>query len=106
MVELTHKRLIPKVISHPPVSSPAPGQWTCAQLIVHFVANIVVAPQELCGFYSTETIGPQEKKYRGLSTQFEPCDARRAFPCFDEPAIKAKYKVLVETCSVHERLSF
>ena len=43
---------------------------------------------ELRGFYLSKTA---LRNY--AVTQFEPTDARRAFPCFDEPAFKATYDV-------------
>ncbi|PGH23121.1 hypothetical protein AJ80_02749 [Polytolypa hystricis UAMH7299] len=35
-------------------------------------------------------------QYYMLSTQFEACDARRAFPCFDEPNLKSTFDFEIE----------
>lgn len=51
---------------------------------------------QLRGFYRTEYDLAQEKRVCAV-TQFEACDARRAFVCWDEPAIKAKYEISIVT---------
>ncbi|GEQ71063.1 hypothetical protein JCM33374_g4744 [Metschnikowia sp. JCM 33374] len=52
----------------------------------------------MAGFYKSSYKEDNETK-RMLSTQFEATDARRAFPCLDEPALKATFTVHLTTDS-------
>jgi len=48
---------------------------------------------QLHGFYRSTYTDPQGVDHIIATTQFEATDARRAFPCWDEPAFKATYQV-------------
>ncbi|KAL1998632.1 hypothetical protein VTN02DRAFT_5868 [Thermoascus thermophilus] len=47
----------------------------------------------MAGFYRSSYKGKNGETKYIASTQMEPTDARRAFPCFDEPALKAHFTV-------------
>jgi aminopeptidase N len=64
-----------------------------------------VMNNEMAGFYRSKYKPPvtpaksvprDDEWHYMLSTQFESCDARRAFPCFDEPNLKATFDLEVE----------
>src|SRR5262249_19956020 len=45
------------------------------------------------GFYRSQYNDSAGRQHTLATTQFEATDARRAFPCWDEPALKAVYGV-------------
>jgi len=74
----------------------SPGRW---ELLISFSG---VLNDKLHGFYRSTYKDVSGRDKTLASTQFESTDARRAFPCWDEPAFKAVFQV---TLVVDENLS-
>ncbi|NXT01576.1 ERAP1 aminopeptidase, partial [Jacana jacana] len=71
-------------------------------LHIQYLANL---SESFHGFYKS-TYRTQEGELRVLAaTQFEPTAARMAFPCFDEPAFKARFSVKIRREPRHHALS-
>lgn len=62
-----------------------PGSW---RLHLRFRG---ILNDKLRGFYRSTYKDEQGRQHRLAATQFEATDARRAFPCWDEPAFKAVF---------------
>src|SRR5262245_28678491 len=65
----------------------AAGEW---RLRLRFTG---VLNDRLHGFYRSTYTDAQGAAHVIAATQFESTDARRAFPCWDEPALKAVFSV-------------
>lgn len=52
--------------------------------------------KKMRGMYLSTFKDEKQNVHKMISTQMEPTDARRMFPCFDEPAMKAAYQFTVE----------
>ncbi|OAL06541.1 hypothetical protein IQ06DRAFT_208141 [Phaeosphaeriaceae sp. SRC1lsM3a] len=61
-----------------------------AQLTMTFSG---ILNDNMAGFYRSSFKAEDGSTTYMATTQMEPTDARRAFPCFDEPALKAKFTV-------------
>eukprot|EP00795_Rhopilema_esculentum_P013378 gene13378-4237_t len=72
------------------ISFPSPIPNGNAKLILNFTGEL---NDKMKGFYRSKYKDLNgEEKYCAV-TQFEATDARRAFPCWDEPAIKATFDI-------------
>ncbi len=84
-VQLTHRYDVPTQTLHIPVDLTA-GPHT---LLFEYEGKIGTAAQ---GFFVDEYDTPNGKKLM-LGTQMEVADARRAFPCWDEPVFRATFDI-------------
>ena len=64
-----------------------PGPW---ELQIKFSG---ILNDKLHGFYRSTYKNAHDQEKTLATTQFESTDARRAFPCWDEPALKAVFQV-------------
>ncbi|EDO17701.1 hypothetical protein Kpol_1033p4 [Vanderwaltozyma polyspora DSM 70294] len=73
------------------------------QLEISFTGNL---NSNMAGFYRAkyEDKLTGETKYMA-TTQMEPTDARRAFPCFDEPNLKSTFDVTLISSPIYTHLS-
>ncbi|NXI97345.1 AMPN Aminopeptidase, partial [Psophia crepitans] len=60
---------------------------------------------DLSGFYRSEYTDELGNKKVVATTQMQAADARKAFPCFDEPAMKANFTVTLIYPSNHSAIS-
>jgi puromycin-sensitive aminopeptidase len=60
-----------------------------ARLVLHFTGTL---NDQLRGFYRSRFKAADGTLHTLAATQFEATDARRAFPCWDEPAFKAVFR--------------
>ena len=61
--------------------------------------------EKMAGFYRSSYKDKDGSTKYIATTQMEPTDARRAFPCFDEPALKAEYTITLIADKDHTCLS-
>ncbi|CAF1250693.1 unnamed protein product [Adineta steineri] len=64
------------------------------QLSMKFIGDI---NNRMVGFYRNQYTTSDGNIRYGASTQFEPADCRRAFPCWDEPNFKATFEITLIT---------
>ncbi|XP_059611048.1 uncharacterized protein LOC132257980 [Phlebotomus argentipes] len=63
------------------------------QLNMSFNGSLI---NRIVGFYASSYFNPEQNQTRTIATsKFEPTYARQSFPCLDEPAMKAPFKISI-----------
>lgn len=71
-------------------------------VVLKFEGDLLV---NLVGYYRS-SYKDENKMTKWLAiTKFEPAFARRAFPCFDEPSLKARFKITLGHHKMYKGLS-
>jgi aminopeptidase N len=74
-------------------------------LLICHLTDLTPSVKLMAGFYrsrykpaveASKSVPRDSEHHYMFSTQFESCDARRAFPCFDEPNLKATFDFEIE----------
>ncbi|MBI5698468.1 MAG: M1 family peptidase, partial [Thaumarchaeota archaeon] len=73
-----------------------------AKIIIEYTG---ILNDRLVGFYRSQYKDKSGKTKYLATTQFEAADARRAFPCWDEPAAKATFEISIITEPNHTAIS-
>ncbi|MBI1975329.1 MAG: M1 family metallopeptidase, partial [Parcubacteria group bacterium] len=73
----------------------------CAKIQLAFTGTL---NDKMQGFYRSSYTVNGEKRFMA-TTQFEATDARRAFPCWDEPALKARFSINLVVPNDNDALS-
>jgi len=60
---------------------------------------------DLVGFYRSSYLRKDGTRQYLATTQFQPTDARRAFPCMDEPGIKSVFKITIKCLKKYTAIS-
>lgn len=71
------------------------------EISINFEANLV---KKLAGLYLSSYKTKNGETRHIATTQFQPTGARQAFPCFDEPALKATFKLTIVREKHHKAL--
>ena len=79
-----------------------PAHAKTIQLTIQYMGYL---NNQMAGFYRSEYTNMEGVKKMMASTQFESLDARRCFPCVDEPGVKAIFSVQLTVDSVYDVLS-
>ncbi|KAK6629881.1 hypothetical protein RUM43_003702 [Polyplax serrata] len=78
------------VMSLPEGNTFHPGLY---KIVLSFKGSLM---GKIVGLYKSSYLDETTNSERKIATtKFEPVDARQAFPCFDEPSLKAKFKIRI-----------